>query len=266
MTDERVRSVEWKDLLPLHWTEVLTELTISLPWLALSLGAYHLTATRHWGYMALGLFAAFFFFLTGLRQTHNAYHYASGVPRWAHEAIIFTLSVVMTGSMHAVQANHLHHHKHCMGEDDWEAMSARLPAWRAILLGPYFPYKLHVNAFKIGTKKQKRWVVIELIANVVWMALVFGVLDVMFLKIHVAVMLTGQCFTAFFAVWTVHHDCDRSHFIGRTVRGRLKSLLTYNMFYHVEHHLYPTVPTCHLDTLAKRLDKAAPELQERRVL
>ena len=29
------------------------------------------------------------------------------------------------------------------------------------------------------------------------------------LRAHVATMIVGQCFTAFFAVWTVHHDCDR---------------------------------------------------------
>ena len=160
---------------------------------------------------------------------------------------------------------HLHHHKHCMDEDDWEAMSARLKGWQAILLGPYFPYKLHVRAYEIGTKKQKRWVTAEIIGNVVWIALVFGVFDVTFLKVHVLVMALGQCFTAFFAVWTVHHDCDRNHFIGRTVRGRLKSILTYNMFYHVEHHLYPMVPTCHLQELAARLDAVAPELQQKRV-
>jgi fatty acid desaturase len=266
MRDTRVRSVQWKDLLSLHWTEVVKELLISAPWLALSLALYHLAVTEHPGFLALGLLAAFFFFLTGLRQTHNAYHYAIGIPRLAHELVMFTLSVIMTGSMHAVMVNHLHHHKHCMGEDDWEAMSAKLTGFRALMLGPYFPYKLHVRSFEIGTKAQKRWVVAELIGNVIWIALVFGVLDLAFLKIHVVVMLIGQCFTAFFAVWTVHHDCDRSHFIGRTIRGRLKSVVTYNMFYHVEHHLYPKVPTCHLHTLAKRLDQAAPELQSRRVM
>ena len=179
---------------------------------------------------------------------------------------MFALSIVMLGAMHAGQVNHLHHHKHCMDEDDWEAMSARLKGWQAILLGPYFPYKLHVRAYEIGTKQQKRWVTAEIIGNVVWIALVFGVFDVTFLKVHVLVMALGQCFTAFFAVWTVHHDCDRNHFIGRTVRGRLKSILTYNMFYHVEHHLYPRVPTCHMQQLAKRLDQAAPELQSYRVL
>ena len=44
-----------------------------------------------------------------------------------------------------------------------------------------------------------------------------------------------------------------------------KAFVTYNMFYHVEHHLFPSVPTCHLPELARRLDGAAPELQRKLV-
>ena len=72
-------------------------------------------------------------------------------------------------------------------------------------------------------------------------------------------------FTAFFAVWTVHHGCDRHHFIARTLRGKAKNLVSYQMFRHVEHHLYPAVPTCHLRELSDRLDAAAPELQTMQV-
>jgi len=37
------------------------------------------------------------------------------------------------------------------------------------------------------------------------------------------------------------------------------------MFYHVEHHLFPTVPTCRLPVLAERLDTVAPELKTKLV-
>jgi fatty acid desaturase len=53
--------------------------------------------------------------------------------------------------------------------------------------------------------------------------------------------------------------------IARTIRNRAKALLTYNMFYHVEHHQFPAVPTCKLPILARRLDRvtrgcAAPKV------
>jgi fatty acid desaturase len=111
----------------------------------------------------------------------------------------------------------------------------------------------------------KHWIYLELAAMAAMVVLAFGVLDYGWLQYHVIAMTVGQCFSAFFAVWTVHHDCDRTHFIARTLRNSAKSFVSYDMFYHVEHHLFPAVPTCHLHRLASRLDVAAPELRSKGV-
>jgi fatty acid desaturase len=37
------------------------------------------------------------------------------------------------------------------------------------------------------------------------------------------------------------------------------------MFFHLEHHLFPRVPTCHLPVLAERLDQAMPDLGAKHV-
>jgi fatty acid desaturase len=66
-------------------------------------------------------------------------------------------------------------------------------------------------------------------------------------------------------VWTVHHDCEASREIARTLRNRLKSTIAFDMFFHVEHHLFPRVPTCRLPELARRLDQVAPELSRKQV-
>ena len=197
---------------------------------------------------------------------HDAHHHNLGLSRRGDDAVMMFLSVLMLSSMHAVQFNHLRHHKHCMNDEDLEAWSARLPAFKAILFGPAFPVMLHHSALTRGSTQIKRWTRFELALAAGWIGCVAFIFDVGFLKYHVAAMLIGQCFTAFFAVWTVHHDCDRSHFIARTLRGRFKSLVTYNMFFHMEHHLFPGVPTCNLPTVARRLDEAAPELQGHTVL
>lgn len=252
--------VEWKDLLHQNRWTVLNELSISLPWLA---GSW-IAASYEQYLVALG--CSFMFFLTGLRQVHNAYHYALGISRPLTEWVMFVLSILMLGSMHAVQINHLRHHRYCMEEEDIEAMSARLPWWQAILIGPLFPLRLHQKALEVGSRSQRRWILAELVSNVVWICLVFGVFDVQWLEYHVLAMAAGQCLTAFFAVWIVHHDCESDRLQARTVRGRLKALITYNMLFHVEHHLFPAVPTCKLDTLAKRIDSVAPDLVMKKVL
>ena len=73
VTDERLRNVVWRDLLPLTRGEVVYETLITTPWLAVSLTAWHLASTTHIAFAALALASAFFFFLTGLRQVHNAF-------------------------------------------------------------------------------------------------------------------------------------------------------------------------------------------------
>ena len=260
MRDPRVRSIQWRDLTRLTTIEVIAELILPLPWLFASLYLAH----QGWYVLALG--CSFIFFLTGLRLVHGAYHYTLGVARAGCEWVMLVLSVLMLGSMHAIQINHLQHHKHCMDDEDVEAMSARMNAIQAILVGPLFPILLHRNALRLARPRQLRWIYAELLLGGAWVAVVFALLNVPALKYHVIVMALGQCLTAFFAVWTVHHDCDRSHYIARTLRGRLLTMITFDMFYHVEHHLFPQVPTCHLPQLAQRLDLAAPELKERSVL
>jgi fatty acid desaturase len=259
MRDPRVRSVEWKDLLQVTRWEVVKELLLVFPWLAVSL----LLAYYGWYFFAAGF--SFFFFLCGLRVVHNAYHYAMGISRLATEWVMFCLSVMMLSSMHALQQTHIHHHTHCMGDDDVEAASASMKAWQAILYGPRFYIMIQKKGIELANPRQRRWIWAEYAAMAVWVPLALFVLDVSILKYHVIVMLVGQCLTAFFAVWTVHHDCDRSHFIARTLRSPIKSVIAFDMFFHVEHHLFPSVPTCHLNELSRRLDEAAPELAKMQV-
>lgn len=259
MRDTRVRAVEWKDLLELSTWEIIKELLLVTPWLAVSL----VLAYQGWYVPALAF--SFIFFLCGLRVVHNAYHYAMGIPRWATEWVMFTLSVLMLSAMHALQQTHLDHHKHCLDDEDIEAASARMKGWQAIVFGPMFYYKIQKRGLELGNPRQLRWIYAEFVVMAVWVTLALFVLDVPVLKYHVTAMLVGQCLTAFFAVWTVHHDCDRSHFIARTLRNPIKSFIAFDMFFHLEHHLYPKVPTCHLSRLSRRLDAAAPELQQKQV-
>ena len=265
LRDERLGGVEWKDLLPLSRGEVVYEVLLSLPWLGLSLILAQLAISLDfWPLFAPALGCSFYFFLCGLRQVHNAFHYAVGISPRAHEWLLFTLSVLMLSAMHAVKWNHLRHHRYSMGDEDIEAMSARMPGWKAMLIGPYFVFMLHKAALQLGKPVVRRWMLFELaaIAGFVSLAAFWGT---PLLVYHVIAMAIGQSLSAFFAVWTVHHDCDPDHDIARTIRNPYKAFVTYNMFYHLEHHLFPSVPTCHLPELAKRLDCAAPDLKSKQV-
>lgn len=249
-----LRQVAWRDLVALTPAEVARELALPLPWLAASLAA------AAGGLYPLALALSFVFFLAGLRIVHGACHYAIGLSRRATEIVLFTLSLVMLGSMHAVRWNHLRHHRSCLATDDIEAMGARGSAWRAILVGPLFPVRLHRAALAGARNRERRWMFAELIGDLAVVGLVAGVLPERVLLYHLSAMAIGQCLTAFFAVWTVHHDCAEAMPPARTIRHHpVCSLVMFNMFFHVEHHLFPQIPTAHLPVLARRLDAAMPQ-------
>jgi fatty acid desaturase len=255
----RFETVEWRDLVALTTFEKTLELTLGLPWLVLSLWCY-----AH-GWWCAGLACSFYVFLTGLRQSHNAQHYALGLPRTVQDGVLFALSALMLASMHAVQTTHLHHHRYCLEEEDTEGATARLPWWRALLGGPLFFVRLHRSAWRLARPKKRCWMAAELIVLISVVFTVFYCNAWIAWRWHVGAMLAGECMTGFFAVWTVHYGC-KAHEPGRTQRGRWLNRFSYSMFYHAEHHLFPAVPTGHLPELARRIDLLLPEVSQRQVL
>lgn len=253
---EIVRQVPWKDLKHLSFKEMLIENSLTLPWLLLSwLLAYK-------GYYLLALPFSFIFFLTGLRQVHNGFHNALGTSKILTWLTLFSNSILMMVSAHSVQFNHLRHHKYCLTEDDYEGKSARMKWYTAIAYGPVHIFMIHKVTLQKGNRNYVKNTIFELLALLCFAALVFYV-HIPFLMYHVLVMLAGECLTAFFAVWTVHHDTEDDPSMPRTLRKGWKNFITFSMFYHLEHHLFPAVPTIKLPELARRMDAALPDIKKR---
>ncbi len=245
-----LKTSQWRDLVAYKPWETAKELSLPLPWFALEIWA----SANQW--YLLSLIASVYFFLTCLRVSHNAFHYAIGLSRPITNGVMMILSVFMMTSMRATQFTHLQHHRHCLGEGDIEGHIAKLPFYEMLLQAPLFTIKLHLAALKGAKTSQKFWVKVEILLNIVWLLLVWIWWDVDALKIHTALMLFSHAVSPIFTVWSVHHDCDDTDYDSRTLRAPWLSMLAYNMFYHLEHHNYPAVPTCHLPELAKRLDDA----------
>src|SRR5437868_8039450 len=109
--------IESRDLAATTPADAIRELLLPAPWL---FGSLILAAQELY---PLALTASFVFFLTGLRVVHGAFHYSLGLPRRATDFVMFTFSLAMLGSMHAVQWNHLRHHRHRSEEHTSELQS-----------------------------------------------------------------------------------------------------------------------------------------------
>jgi fatty acid desaturase len=164
--DSRLRSIVWRDLVSVDRLEIVCELLLPLTWLVLSL----LVAWRGHEMIALGW--SFMFFLAGLRVVHNAFHSALGLSRGQTSGVLWIMSFLMLGSMHAVRFNHLRHHRLKLDEGDVEGRAAEMPAWRALLFGPWFPILLHATAVRYGNAKLRARVAAQLLTTTVWTVLV----------------------------------------------------------------------------------------------
>lgn len=253
---EALRTVQWKDLRNLSIKEMLIENNLTIPWLGISL------LLAYAGYYVWALPFSAFFFLTGLRQVHNGFHNSLGTNKFLTWFSLYANSVLMMASIHAVKFNHIRHHKYCLSDEDYEGKSANMTWYGAILYGPVHMFLIHKITLQLGNAKYRRNVIAELLSIAVFTSLVFY-FNVDFLIYHIIVMVIGEFLMAFFAVWTVHHDTHENPEFARTQRGRWKNKLTFSMFYHLEHHLFPAVPTIKLPELAKRIDEALPNIEKK---
>jgi fatty acid desaturase len=173
----------------------------------------------------------------------------------------------MLGSNTAIAFNHLRHHAHLGGSEDVEGKCGRMTLLQALRYGPAFPVELTLTAWRLGGERARRGMALDLALNAAMVAAA-AVSGAIFLWYHLLAMCVAQCLTAFFAVWITHRGCDGEELVARTQRSRLVNFVTYNMFFHLEHHLFPAVPVKRLGRLAARLDAAAPDLaaRARRVL
>lgn len=241
---------QWQDLLTYSKWEVVKELTLPLPWLVL-----FLTSIYH-EWHALAFLASAYFFLTCVRISHNSFHFALGLSRDTTHWVMLILSGVMLTSMHAAQFNHMRHHKYCLTENDLEGHISHDGFFKVLLLGFLFTLRLHKSALEKSNEVQKRWMRIELFINAAVLLVTWFVLDSDVLKVHTTLMLVFHAISPVFTVWSVHHGCQYDEFDSRTSRNAGLNFLVYNMFYHLEHHMYPAIPTCHWPELSKRLDGA----------
>ncbi len=245
--NEEKQTLKWRDLVLLHPHEILIDLLLWTPWFFM---AWWAVVNGLWVLAAIGWF---FFFLTGLRLSHEAFHRNLGLPAVICDLLLLFLSPLMFTCLHATRYTHLQHHRFCLIEGDIEGLAAKYSPFEVLYKGFQYPFLSHRFAWNSNDEFTKYWMRLELIWIILFYSIGFYFFPFIF-GVHFFAMIVAEGFVSFFAVWMVHHDCEDNKNPSRSIRGNWKRYLTYNMFYHFEHHAYPRVPTRNLPILAKRID------------
>jgi beta-carotene hydroxylase len=216
------------------------------------LGAYGAAAaTGHW---VLALVALFLLFCADISLMHDAVHGTLGLRRRGTDWTLFGAGALLLVSGHAYRRTHQQHHKVFPGPDDPEGEAARLTPLQCLLDGPLHVPRIWLWAFRRAPRRG--WLVAE--ALVPFAGLAGGVAILPWtpaLLVYASLVIAGGWLYPLLTVYLPHHHYgDEPVKQARTLRGRILPTLLLEQTYHLEHHLYPRVPSHKLPELARRLD------------
>jgi beta-carotene hydroxylase len=196
-------------------------------------------------------------FVVTVAYLHDVAHGSAGLDARATHWVLFVVGVLVLQSGHSFRYTHLHHHAHCLEEDDLEGAPARASLFAALLAGPLYLPRLWRESFhKIRAARDRRAMAAELAASLALLMLALWLTRWSYGPLVYAGMAwVGGWFYPLATAWLPHYKPGSTPLEqARTMRGALVPALFMNLTYHLEHHLYPQVPTLNLRRLARRLD------------
>lgn len=221
-------------------------------------GLYALFAALGW--WPLAVLAIALLFISIVASAHDLAHRSIGLPGWLNEVMLSLIGMLVLESGHAYRITHLQHHRRFPHDDDPEGDPARMSFWRSLLEGPLFLFRLWAWAWQ-RTPEERGWLLLEagwfvgfiLVSLLLWQ-------QIPALLIYTVLVVAGSWV---YPVSTVHlpHNAhgENALFQTYTLRGRIIPRLFLELTYHLEHHLYPAVPSHNYSRLAQRLE---PYLQQ----
>lgn len=209
----------------------------------------------------------FFIFVAIVTVTHDVVHETIGLSRTQTEWALFIMGAILLESGHAYRTTHIQHHRLFPHHEDPEGDPARMSFFGAALHGIIFLPRLWLWALRknVGQRDQQYW----LIAEALWM-FSFVVTGILFWQQHPAILayaalaIAGSWVYPLLTVHLPHRGYGETPLTQtHTLRGWLIPKLFLELTYHLEHHLYPQVPSHNLNKLSRRLD---PFFQRARVV
>jgi beta-carotene hydroxylase len=228
--------------------------TITLMCPILWSGGYFALAAYEW-WVPAGMCVGALSFVTYGSVSHDLVHGNLGLSRRMNSLLLTIFELMCLRSGRAYRIAHLHHHANFPGQDDIEGAAARMSFFGALWEGVTLQQRIWLWAYRRDVR-ERSIVLFEGVACV--LILLASVLVAPFTPIFVVYCLLVVMGSWIFPLVTVYmvHDATAGHELFQTTafRGRLASWLSFEHLYHLEHHLYPTVPHHHWPELARRLD------------
>jgi len=229
--------------------------TLATPLLATAL--FFVCAGRGWWWLALPA-VALQTFCTYASVSHDLVHGTLRLSARANDVLLAVVELLGLRSGHAYRVTHLFHHRRFPDPEDLEGAPARMSAPRVIALGPVYLWRLGIWAFRHSRAHERAWIGGECAAIAAYVAVALGLWlsgCTPVLAVYALLVTVASWAFPFVFVYLMHDAAPVSPlFQTRAFRGRIVPALLLHHTYHLEHHLYPTVPARNWHALALRLD------------
>lgn len=187
--------------------------------------------------------------------SHDLVHRTLHLPSRVNNLLLSVIELLCFRSGTAYRLSHLNHHRHLLDAEDVEGAAAHGSLARAILSGPGMQMRIWIWAWRLHPAERP-----ALLCEALGITtLAIGTLAALPLTaaslIYAALVVAGSWTFPLITVY-IPHEASGETPVARTrlFRGWLVRLVAFDHLYHLEHHLYPSVPHHHWKTLADRLD------------
>jgi beta-carotene hydroxylase len=200
--------------------------------------------------VVLGIFVAI------VTATHDVVHCTLGLTERQTSVWLFLLGLMLLESGHAYQMTHRQHHRLFPSPEDLEGYPANLSFVGAVFYGPTFLVRLWLWSMARADWRGRCWLLAEGAAPFLAVAGGVALWDTTpYLLVYAVMAIVGGWSYSLLTVYLPHHDYGNDPLTQtRTLRGRLIPAIFLELTYHLEHHLYPQVPSHNLPELARRLE------------
>jgi beta-carotene hydroxylase len=236
----------------IHTTKLQLVFTLSLPFI-FSAAYFFFAAFRWWPAAVLSCVALSF--VTYGSTSHDLVHRNLGLRRSVNDLFLSLIELLALRSGHAYQSAHLHHHRRFPHGDDIEGAAAGMSLSRTLFEGVILQSKIWLWAVK--RSRQHRllvWLEGSICLLFISVSLMLYSITPIFL-VYVVLMIMGSWIIPLITSYIPHDPRGRNALLQtRLFRGKIASIISLEHLYHLEHHLYPSVPHHNWPKLARRLD------------
>ncbi|MCB1006900.1 MAG: fatty acid desaturase [Acidimicrobiales bacterium] len=214
--------------------------------------AFFWLATQGWWVLALATFP--FLFLSQVVALNDVIHRSIGLGPAATETALTLLGLLVVESGHLLQVTHLAHHRQGGGSDDPESYVDLLPMRRLLPELPLYRFRIWTYGWRHGRRCDRTWAAFEIAGTAAIAAVAVGGWTPSALRVFVVLSIVGGWAFPFVSAMGPHADWGRDHTAHcHRVKGRLLPMLMLDVPFHLEHHLYPDVPSHRLAELSRML-------------